>query len=205
LIDSGFNPNKNSTGGYHRAFWQAFKASGATHRTGLYSGALMNWDPELTVKVCGPKAPFWTLADAGKDPERFYNENSLVLWMKHGAVSYLFTGDITPPAQNYLCHSAAEQLKATTIFSVPHHGKYYLDKQFAAMVGSDYPSLRFGIASENHTQKGPRADRVSAWRQNNITILTGDGNNDITITSSGEKDFEIETTNPPKTETRRVR
>ncbi len=198
LIDTGFNPKKNATGGYHADFWKAFKASGATHRTGLHTGTSLSWDPQLIVKVCGPKAPFWTEADAGHDPERFYNQNSLVLWVKHGPVSYLFTGDITPLAQNYLCRGAAAEVKATTIFSVPHHGKYYRDNEFAEMVGSDHPSARFAIASESHTKKGPKADRVPDWRKAGITVLTGDGNNDVTVTSNGGNSFQVETTSPAK-------
>jgi competence protein ComEC len=198
LIDTGFNPRKNATGGYHAAFWKAFKASGATHRTGLHAGALLNWDPQLTVKVCGPKAPFWTEAEAGNDPERFYNQNSFVLWVKHGGVSYLFTGDITPPAQKFLRRSAATEIAATAIFSVPHHGKYYLDREFAGLVGSEHPSLRLAVASKSHTKKGPKADRVPAWRQAGITVLTGDKNNSVTVTSSGAMDFEVKTTSPAK-------
>ncbi len=204
LIDTGFNPKNNPHGGYNAAFWKAFKASGATHRTGLHAGAILPWDPQLTVKVCGPKAPFWTSAEAGNDPERFYNQNSLVLFVKHGDVSYLFTGDITPPAQNFLRKQSLNEVKQTAIFSVPHHGKYYLQEDFAATLGSSHPAVRLGIASESHTKKGPAADRVPAWRKAGLTILTGDGNNDITVTSKGSNEFTVESSSPPTSKNYRI-
>jgi competence protein ComEC len=196
LIDTGFNAKSNHFGGYTTDFWKAFEKSGAKHRTGLRAGATLAWDRELTVKILGPKNPFWTYAESGRDPERFYNQNSLVLWVKHGGVSYLFTGDITAPAQNFLCTKFPAETKDTAIVTIPHHGKYYHDDAFGKLVGSAHPSVRLGIASQSHTKKGPKADRVPVWRSDGLTILTGDNNNDITVTSTGGNEFVLRTTKP---------
>ncbi|MDB6026831.1 MAG: metallo-beta-lactamase family protein [Verrucomicrobiales bacterium] len=204
LIDTGFNAKSNHFGGYNAAFWKAFQASGAKHRTGLRAGTALAWDPELTVKVLGPKEPFWTYADAGKDPERYYNENSLVLWVKHGAVSYLFTGDITPPAQNFLRLNAATEIRDTAILAIPHHGKYYHNDAFGKLVGMSHPSVRLGIASENHGKKGPKADTVPEWRRSGLNVYVGDGNNEVTVTSTGGAEFIVETTHPSSTKTYRI-
>lgn len=201
LIDTGFNPKKNEYGGYNASFWKAFHDSGAKHRTGLHAGNLLSWDPALTVKVCGPKIPFWTYAEAGNDPERHYNQNSLVLWVNHGAVSYLFTGDITPPAQNFLRTNAGEEMKSTAILAIPHHGKYYHHDGFGNAVGSAHPTVRIGIASVSHTRKGPAANRVPDWRKDGLTIYTGSGGNDITVTSTGRNEFVLETTTPAAVKT----
>jgi beta-lactamase superfamily II metal-dependent hydrolase len=204
LIDTGFNPKTNRFGGYTAEFWNAFKKSGAKHLTGLRAGAMLNLDPELTAKVLGPKNPFGILADAGNDPERFYNENSLVLWVKHGGVSYLFTGDITPIAQKFLRTTFVPEISDTAVFAIPHHGKYYHDDVLGKLLGSAHPSVRLGIASISHTKKGPKADRVPVWRKDGLTVLTGDGHNDITVISNGGNDFTVQTTKPASRRVYRV-
>jgi len=204
LIDTGFNPRTNKFGGYNAEFWKAFEKSGAKHRVGLRAGATLAWDPELTVKVLGPKTPFWTYAESGKDAERYYNQNSLVLWVRHGSVSYLFTGDITQPAQNFLRTHYPAEIKDTAILGIPHHGKYYLQEDFARLVGSAHPAVRIGIASLSHTKKGPKADRVPVWRRDGLTIFTGDNHNDITVTSNGGNALTLETSKPSGAKTFQV-
>lgn len=198
LIDTGFNPNNNNRGGYDADFWNAFKASGASHRTGLRAGDILAWDPELTVKVIGPKDPFWTYEESGSVSQaRYVNTNSLVLWVKHGAISYMFTGDITQPAQNYLRVNWAAETKDTAVFGVPHHGKYYYRDDFARMVGNDHPFVRIAVISESHTGQGPSADRYDEWEGAGLLMYAGDGNNRVTVTSTGSDYFLVEGTNPP--------
>jgi competence protein ComEC len=196
LIDTGFNAKSNRFGGYNAAFWKAFTDSGAKRRTVLRAGDTLEWDPELTVKVIGPKKPFWTLADSSNDPDRYYNQNSLVLWVKHGGVSYLFTGDVTAPALNFLRTNSPAEVKDTAILALPHHGKFYYHEAFAKLVGSAHPSVRLAVASRSHTKKGPAPDRVPVWRGFGLDVLTGDKNNDITVTSTGGNEFILHTTKP---------
>ncbi len=195
LIDTGFNPDGNN-GGYNNTFWTAFQNSGATRQTGLRAGDTLNWDPELTVKVLGPKDPFWTFAESLSDPDKHYNQNSLVIWIRHGTVSHLLTGDITPIAQDYLHDTAATEVKATSILAVPHHGKWYYNDPFANMVGNNHPYARVGISSEDHLALGPEADRVPDWRAAGLTVYTGDDVNETTFLTTGDDEFVVETTVP---------
>ncbi|MDB6027417.1 MAG: hypothetical protein JWM68_3640 [Verrucomicrobiales bacterium] len=195
LIDTGFNPDGNN-GGYDNAFWTAFQNSGATRQTGLRAGDILSWDPELTVKVLGPKDPFWTFDESLSDPDKHYNQNSLVLWIKHGNVSHLITGDITPIAQGYLHDTAAAEVKATGFMAIPHHGKWYLNDPFANMVGNNHSYARVAFASEDHLALGPSADRVPDWRAAGITVYTGDDINAVTVTTTGEDEFVVESTVP---------
>ena len=204
LIDAGFNPKNNNHGGYNSEFWTVFQASHSRHTTSLRAGAVLNWDAELTVKVCGPKQPFWTYAEAGNDPERYYNQNSLVLWVKHGPVSYFFTGDITAPAMNFLRLNYAAEVRDTAVVSIPHHGKYYFHEDFARLLGADHPSVRLGIASKSHTKKGVAADKVPTWRKSGLTVYTGDGNNDVTVVSNGGDEFVLQTSNPMANRTYKI-
>lgn len=196
LIDTGFNANNNNNGGYKAEFWNAFKASGAARRSGLRAGDSLNLDPELTVNVVGPKDPFWTYEESGSDPERHYNQNSLVLWVKHGGISFLFTGDITQPAQNFLRTNSSGKTRDTAILGIPHHGKYYYRDDFANLVGTDHPFVRLGIISEDHTDKGTAADRYDEWQGAGLNLYAGDGNNAVTVTSFGGDEFLMETTKP---------
>lgn len=201
LIDAGFNPHTNAFGGYNAPFWKAFRSSGAKHTSGLRAGQSLTWDPSLSIKVLAPKEPFWTFPEAGKDPERYYNQNSIVLYLQYGTVSVLFTGDITAPTQNYLRNKFPNEIRYTSILAIPHHGKYYFHKDFAALVGIAHPSIRLGIASTSHWKKGPGADRVPDWKQAGLTVFTGDNGNEITVTSSEGSNFKLETSSPPVTKT----
>ena len=55
---------------------------------------------------------------AGRD----LNNNSLVLRVSQGRVSFLFTGDIMAPAESELVARIGSQLLKSTILMVPHHG-----------------------------------------------------------------------------------
>ncbi len=196
LIDTGFNPDGDNNGGYDNAFWTAFQNSNATRQTGLREGDVLNWDPELTVKVLCPKDPFWTFSESLSDPDKHYNQNSLVLWIKHGNVSHLITGDITPIAQTYLRNNSLAEVKATAFMAIPHHGKWYLSDTFASTVSTDHPYARVAFASEDHLALGPSADRVPDWRAAGITVYTGDDTNEVTVTTTGGDDFVVESTVP---------
>src|SRR5690606_14819569 len=112
-----------------------------------------------------------------------------VLWVKHGNISAMFTGDITPPAQNYIRVNAAAETRDTAILAIPHHGKWYYHDGFANLAGADHPFVRLGIISEDHTQKGAVADRLDEWRDAGLLMYAGDGNNRVTVTSTGGDEF----------------
>lgn len=199
LIDAGFNPNLNNYGGYTSAFWNAFLASGASHRSDLRAGDRLDWDPELTVRVLGPKNPFWTHAECGSDSGRHYNQNCLVLWVKHGGVACLFTGDITAPAQQFLGNRWPEEIAHTAVVTAPHHGRDYFDAGFAEAIAAGI-AVKLGTFSEDHDAAGVAADILPRWEAAGFRVYTGDANNAMTLTSSGGDAFLWETTNPQTSE-----
>ncbi|GAB4263210.1 DNA internalization-related competence protein ComEC/Rec2 [Thermincola ferriacetica] len=84
-------------------------------------------EPGLQLRILGPPRKNFenTVSDV--------NNNSLVLKLTYGQVTYLFPGDIQQEAIDYYCSEAAEAegtLKAT-VLKVPHHGsKGSFDSRF---------------------------------------------------------------------------
>ncbi|ERG88340.1 MAG: hypothetical protein J07HX5_00484 [halophilic archaeon J07HX5] len=67
----------------------------------------------VSVSVLGPP----DVALAGGDP----NENSLVVQVRHGATSFLFTGDAEQAGERFLVEEYGDMLR-TTVLRAGHHG-----------------------------------------------------------------------------------
>lgn len=76
-------------------------------------GDVLNWDPDLKVEVLAPKT-----VKLFNDP----NNNSIVLKITYGEVSFLFTGDIEKSAGNEILYNCKESQVSSVILKVPHHG-----------------------------------------------------------------------------------
>lgn len=130
----------------------------------LKAGDILSWDNDLTVKVLAPRNPF--LSDYEVSTTTYYtdanivNEQSIVLWIKHGNVSFLFTGDINGTAMKYLRTNWPDELKNTNVMLIPHHARNRassLGRQFAQDGGSYWPNARIAIAyprGENVAEEG---------------------------------------------------
>ncbi len=95
----------------YAALLEAAERKGVTRRIAR-SGDLLGWDPALEVRVLGPPSPF-----LGKN----VNDNSLVIQVRFGDVSWLFTGDIEKEAEYDLVIRHGSALRSR-ILKVPHHG-----------------------------------------------------------------------------------
>ncbi|HIR86529.1 MAG TPA: MBL fold metallo-hydrolase [Candidatus Limivicinus faecipullorum] len=117
--------------------------------------------------------------NAGEDT----NNTSIVLMIRYGETSFLFTGDAEREAEQALLDSGAE-LKAD-VLKVGHHGSdTSTSYPFLREVMPEYAVISVGEGnSYEHPEEGP----LSRLRDAGCKILRSDLNGDIIISSDGKK------------------
>ena len=117
--------------------------------------------------------------NAGEDT----NNTSIVLMIRYGETSFLFTGDAEREAEQALLDSGAE-LKAD-VLKVGHHGSdTSISYPFLREVMPEYAVISVGEGnSYEHPEEGP----LSRLRDAGCKILRSDLNGDIIISSDGKK------------------
>ena len=117
--------------------------------------------------------------NAGEDA----NNTSIVLMIRYGETSFLFTGDAEREAEQALLDSGAE-LK-TDVLKVGHHGSdTSTSYPFLREVMPEYAVISVGEGnSYEHPEEGP----LSRLRDAGCKILRTDLNGDIIISSDGKK------------------
>ncbi len=94
--------------------WEAALRRNGIEPVQVASGHLVALEPGITLEVLNPPAtPF-----AGTPADR--NNNSVVMRLSHGRISYLLTADIEAPAESRLVRNP-DNLKST-VLKVGHHG-----------------------------------------------------------------------------------
>ena len=117
--------------------------------------------------------------NAGEDT----NNTSIVLMIRYGETSFLFTGDAEREAEQALLDSGAE-LKAD-VLKVGHHGSdTSTSYPFLREVMPEYAVISVGEGnSYEHPEEGP----LSRLRDAGCKILRSDLNGDIIISSDGKE------------------
>ena len=110
-IGAIYDPGVTSNTQTYTAYLDAVE----THNVTLLQSAAGDEIPlaGATATVLGPPEGYV----AGGDP----NENSLVVQLRHGEASFLFTGDAETEAEQYLVNEYGDQLQ-TTVMKAGHHG-----------------------------------------------------------------------------------
>lgn len=112
------------------------------------------------------------------------NNNSLVLWLRHGEVSMLFMGDIEESAQEELFRYAPHVQKVK-IVKVPHHGGT-IGKEF----GDFFSGAEFIISTGKNPYHYPKAEDLkrlpgNVYRTDEIgTIIVESDGKEVTISTS---------------------
>lgn len=116
------------------------------------------------------------------------NNDSIVLRVRHGARTFLLTGDIEKEAESALV--AAEADLASDVVKVAHHGsKTSSTQDFVDATHAKLAIISVGLTSPfGH----PRPEVVERWRASGAEVLTTGKNGTITISTDGN-DLQIET------------
>lgn len=146
----------------------------------LHSGAEIKLDPAVKISVLAPPAiPFsGTRSDA--------NNNSLILHLVYGNVSFLLTGDVE---QEGMLDLVEGMRKSGTVAGIsadvlkcPHHGSSYsICPEFAAAVRPRVVVISVGNNSFGH----PSAETISCWQEQGAQVLRTDVEGHITLTTDG--------------------
>jgi len=144
------------------------------------AGEILDWGEGLEVQIIGPSGP----------PERRshlnLNNNSVVVRLEYGDVSFLFTGDAEHEQEDILISSGA-RLKSTILKS-GHHGSrtasgprlYYLTD----------PEVVTISAGKRNKFDHPHWDPVKLFRETGARIYRTDYHGNITVITDG-KDYEV--------------
>jgi len=130
-------------------------------------GRIDNLPEGTTLEVFHPKRLGWNL-----------NNNSIVLKLTYGKVSFLLPGDIGESVQKKLIHLFGNRLKADCVL-VPHHG-VPITQEFASFFN---PSV-YVISTGPSKWQLPNPEKIKSLRGK---VLRTDESGDIDIETEGKK------------------
>jgi competence protein ComEC len=150
----------------------ALEVAGASRRTVL-RGARGDWDG-VAVEVIGPPPPV-------RPPWTTRNDDSLVLSLRWGGVTFLLTGDIESAGEQALGEPGAQVLK------VPHHGSR--SSSTARFVAAVAP--RVALVSVGHRNRfgHPHPEVVDRYLRAGVWLLRTDRDGTTTVSTDGERVF----------------
>lgn len=107
------------------------------------------------------------------------NDSSIVLRLKHGTNTFLFTGDASTKVEKQLLNKNI----ASDVLKVGHHGsRYSTSKEFLNKVNPQYAIISVGI---NNTYKHPHDETLKKLNDKKIIIYRTDKEGTIVAESNG--------------------
>jgi competence protein ComEC len=146
-----------------------------THFSVVRSGQTLDWDPALKVRVLSP--PTQLLWD---NP----NDNSLVIHVQHGAVSFLFMGDAEGEAEYEMAIRYGPALKSTVI-KAGHHGSTTSSK--SEFVDYVKPEVAVISCGRQNRFRHPSGKVVSRYEKLGAQVFRTDEQGNIRVVSDGKK------------------
>jgi len=149
------------------------------------SGDLVTLDPRVQVDVLGPGAE--VLNGTRSD----FNNNSVVLSVKFGRNSFLFTGDIELEGQTALLERGYSLRH--DVLKLPHHGSRYLSAEFLNRVSPGVSVISVGSNSFGQPSRyaidlaGAKGRPVYRTDRDGLVLFLGDGNRITVKTGKNEK------------------
>lgn len=108
------------------------------------------------------------------------NDSSIVLRLKHGTNTFLFTGDASTKVEKQLLNKNI----ASDVLKVGHHGsRYSTSKEFLNKVNPQYAIISVGI---NNTYKHPHDETLKKLIDKKIIIYRTDQEGTIVAESNGD-------------------
>lgn len=107
------------------------------------------------------------------------NDSSIVLRLKHGTNTFLFTGDASTKVEKKLLNKNIQ----SDVLKLGHHGsRYSTSKAFLDKVNPTYAIISVG---ENNTYKHPQDEIIKRLENKNIKIYRTDESGSIVAESNG--------------------
>jgi beta-lactamase superfamily II metal-dependent hydrolase len=132
----------------------------------------LDWGEKVSVQVLNPP----------KELHGSKNEDSIVLRLVYGKISFLFTGDIGRQAEEDLVNTYHKNLR-TTILKCPHHGSRYSSTfRFLEEVR---PEVVVISAGRDNPYGHPKEEVLDRYREVGTKIYRTDIDGNIIVTSDG--------------------
>ncbi len=133
-------------------------------------------------------------ADPNTDPTKVnQNENSIIMKVTAGKISYLFTGDAEKNAENAVIQNHPNKLKSTVLKSGHHGSKTSSSHAFLDLVQSEYTAISAG---EGNSFGHPTQEILNRYDYLGIKVFRTDKDGNIESFTDG-KTIEFVTNNSP--------
>ena len=169
--------------------WEAALRRNGIEPVQVASGHLVELEPGITLEVLNPPAtPF-----AGTPADR--NNNSVVMRLSYGRISYLLTADIEAPAESRLARNP-DSLKST-VLKVGHHGSR--SSTTASFLERVSPSLAVVSAGADNRYGHPHREVMDRLirKLGSERVFRTDLNGSVELISDGV-DLWVKTGNDPR-------
>ncbi|MCP4351180.1 MAG: DNA internalization-related competence protein ComEC/Rec2 [Desulfobacterales bacterium] len=109
------------------------------------------------------------------------NNNSLVVKVKFGSVSFLFPADIEEDAEKELVETAGDKLKSTVLIA-PHHGS----RTSSTEIFLDYVQPEYVVVSASGWSNIPHPSVISRYKKRGYQIFRTDENGAVSMSADGK-------------------
>jgi competence protein ComEC len=139
-------------------------------RLAVRRGHRADWDG-IGVEVLGP--------EGGPPPWKTRNDDSVVLRLRHGAVSILLAGDVERGAEARLAPGQVFAIK------VPHHGSR--SSSTPPLVEESRPAVAIVSAGYRSRFGHPHPEVVRRYRESGAELFRTDRDGSVTLSSDGRR------------------
>jgi len=136
----------------------------------------------VTFRILNPPADFLNRRE--QEPWRDRNNNSLVIKVGYGSVSFLFTGDITAEAESELVKQAGKELKSTVLMA-PHHGSRTSSTMI--FLNTVNPEIIAVSAGWKNRYRFPHPRVLRRYRRQGSRVFRTDRHGAVTFLTNGHK------------------
>src|SRR5699024_11179831 len=116
------------------------------------------------------------------------NDDSIVMKLTYGGISFLFTGDAESPAESSMVNSG--QMLQSTILKVGHHGSDTSSTE--AFVNAVDPKTAIISVGENSQYNHPNESVINRFTKKDIDLYATSAHGTIIVTTDG-KSYDIKT------------
>jgi len=143
-------------------------------------GGMLDMGPGVTAEILWPVDPL--MLDGSQES---HNDNSIVIRLTHGEVSFLITGDIEEPAEEALVEADEDERLRADVLVVPHHGSN--TSSTAGFLDAVSPTVAIIPVGLDNQYGHPRDEAVQRLRFRSIRVFRTDLDGTVEVRSDGDE------------------
>ncbi len=118
-----------------------------------------------------------------EDTRSDHNSNSVVLWLQHGEVDMLLTGDIEAPSEAWLVSQGLPD--DIEVLKVPHHGSNHSSTE--AFLDAVAPDVALVSCGADNRYGHPGEETLARLHARNVLVFRTDRSGNVRVLSDGER------------------